>query len=176
MFDKTLEESQIKVAFQEVKDAMKSSCESANILDAKAHSMINIIISIIFGLSAVIFISDSSSQILLPACILMIGVFVSLSILYFGYKTRKYHLYGDLMRDIEQEDKYYHDNKGMLIYLIKIYQTKINENVEINALKGSLVNWSIITAITFAIIAVITYFLLTSCTIKTLCQLGGVEL
>lgn len=158
MLNKNLEESQIKTAFQEVKDAMKSSCESANILDAKAHSMINIIISIIFGLSAVIFISDSSSQILLPACILMIGVFVSLSILYFGYKTRKYHLYGDLMRDIETEDAYYHDEKGMLIYLIKTYQLKIDDNLKINATKGNMVNWSIITAIFSAVIAVIIYY------------------
>lgn len=175
MLNKNLEEDQIKIALQEVKDAMKSSCDSANILDGKAHSMINIILSIIFGLSAVIFISDSSSQILVPACIMMIGVFVSLAILYFGYKTRKYHLYGDLMKDIEIEDPYYHDNKGMLIYLIKTYQTKIDENLRINAIKGNLINWSIITAIFSATFAVIAYFLLTSCVIKILCPLVGVE-
>jgi uncharacterized membrane protein len=160
MLNKNLEENQIIIALQEVKDAMKSSCESANVLDEKTHSVIKVILSIIFGLSVVIFIYDSSSQILWPACILMFGAFVSLIILCFGYTAGKYHLYGDLMNDIEKEDFYYHDYKGMLIYLIKTYQIKIEGNAKINAIKGALVNWSIITAIFFAIVAVVTYFCL----------------
>ena len=160
MLNKNLEENQIKIALQEVKDAMKSSCESANVLDEKTHSVIKVILSIIFGLSVVIFVYDSSSQILWPACILMFGAFVSLIILCFGYTAGKYHLYGDLMKDIEKEESYYHDYKGMLIYLIKTYQIKIEYNTKINATKGDLVDWSIFTAVFFAIIAVIIYFLL----------------
>ncbi len=160
MLNKNLEENQIKIALQEVKDAMKSSCESANVLDEKTHSVIKVILSIIFGLSVLIFVYDSSSQILWPACILMLGAFVSLIILCFGYTAGKYHLYGDLMRDIEKEESYYHDYKGMLLYIIKTYQIKIEGNVKQNATKGALVNWSIITAIFFAIVAVVTYFCL----------------
>lgn len=160
MLNKNQEENQIKIALQEVKDAMKSTCDSANVLDEKTHSVIKVILSIIFGLSVVIFVYDSSSQILWPACILMFGAFVSLLILCFGYTAGKYHLYGDLMKDIEKEEYYYHDYKGMLIYLIKTYQIKIEGNIKINATKGALVNWSIITAIFFAIIAVIKYFCL----------------
>ena len=160
MLNKNLEENQIKIALQEVKDAMKSSCESANVLDEKTHSVIKIILSVIFGLSVVIFIYDSSSQILWPACILMFGAFVSLIILCFGYTAGKYHLYGDLMKNIEKEEFYYHDYKGMLIYLIKTYQIKIEYNTKINDTKGALVDWSIFTAIFFAFMAVIIYFLL----------------
>jgi hypothetical protein len=90
----------------------------------------------------------------------MFGAFVSLIILCFSYKSRKYHLYGDLMKNIEKEESYYHDCKGMLIYLIKTYQIKIEYNTKINATKGDLVDWSIFTAIFFAIMAVIIYFLL----------------
>ena len=160
MLNKNLEENQIKIALQEVKDAMKSSCESANVLDEKTHSVIKVILSIIFGLSVVIFVYDSSSQILWPASILMFGAFTSLIILCFGYTAGKYHLYGDLMKDIEKEESYYHDYKGMLIYLIKTYQIKIEYNTKINDTKGALVDWSIFTAIFFAFMAVIIYFLL----------------
>ena len=160
MLNKNLEENQIKIALQEVKDAMKSSCESANVLDEKTHSVIKVILSIIFGLSVVIFVYDSSSQILWPASILMFGAFTSLIILCFGYTAGKYHLYGDLMKDIEKEESYYHDYKGMLIYLIKTYQIKIEYNTKINDTKGALVDWSIFTAIFFAFMAVIMYFLL----------------
>jgi hypothetical protein len=93
--------------------------------------VIKVILSIIFGLSVVIFVYDSSSQILWPACILMFGAFVSLIILCFGYTAGKYHLYGDLMKNIEKEESYYHDYKGMLIYLIKTYQVKIEGNTKI---------------------------------------------
>ena len=160
MLNKNLEENQIKIALQEVKDAMKSSCESANVLDEKTHSVIKVILSIIFGLSVVIFVYDSSIKILFSSCILMFGAFVSLIILCFGYTAGKYHLYGDLMNDIEKEDSYYHDYKGMLIYLIKTYQIKIEGNAKINAIKGALVDWSIFTAIFFSSIAVATYFCL----------------
>ena len=160
MLDKNLEENQIKIALQEVKDAMKSSCESANVLDEKTHSVIKVIISIIFGLSVVIFVYDSSIKILIPSCILMVGAFVSLIILCLSNKSRKYHLYGDLMKNIEKEESYYHDYKGMLIYLIKTYQIKIEYNTKIDDIKGSLVNWSIFIAIFFAFMAVIIYFFL----------------
>lgn len=160
MLNKNLEENQIKIALQEVKDAMKSSCESANVLDEKTHSVIKVMLSIIFGLSVVIFVYDSSIKILFPSCILMFGAFVSLIILCFGYKAGKYHLYGDLMKNIEKEESYYHDYKGMLIYLIKTYQIKIEYNIKINVTKGALVNWSIFIAIFFASIAVGAYFCL----------------
>ena len=54
MLNKNQEENQIKIALQEVKDAMKSTCDSANVLDEKTHSVIKVILSIIFGLSVVI--------------------------------------------------------------------------------------------------------------------------
>ena len=160
MLNKNQEENQIKIALQEVKDAMKSSHEMGNVLDEKTHSIIKVILSIIFGLSVFIFVYDSSIKILFPSCILMVGAFVSLIILCFSYKSRKYHLYGDLMKDIEKEESYYHDYKGMLIYLIKTYQIKIEGNAKINAIKGALVDWSIFTAIFFSSIAVATYFCL----------------
>ena len=59
MLNKNQEENQIKIALQEVKDAMKSTCDSANVLDEKTHSVIKVILSIIFGLSVVIFVYDS---------------------------------------------------------------------------------------------------------------------
>ena len=160
MLNKNLEENQIKIALQEVKDAMKSSHEMGNVLDEKKHSIIKVMLSIIFGLSVFIFVYESSIKILFPSFILMFGAFVSLIILCFSYKSRKYHLYGDLMKNIEKEEFYYHDYKGMLIYLIKTYQIKIEYNTKINDTKGALVDWSIFTAIFFAFMAVIIYFLL----------------
>ena len=64
------------------------------------------------------------------------------------------------MKNIEKEESYYHDYKGMLIYLIKTYQIKIEYNIKINVTKGALVNWSIFIAIFFASIAVGAYFCL----------------
>lgn len=91
MLNKNLEENQIKIALQEVKDAMKCSNELGNVLDEKIHSILKVIISIIFGLSVVIFVYDSSIKILIPSCILMVGAFVSLIILCLSYKSKKYH-------------------------------------------------------------------------------------
>lgn len=64
------------------------------------------------------------------------------------------------MKNIEKEESYYHDYKGMLIYLIKTYQIKIEYNTKIDDIKGSLVNWSIFIVIFFAFMAVIIYFFL----------------
>ena len=160
MLNKNKEISQLESTLQEVKDAMKSSCDSANTLDVKAHSIINIIISIIFGLSMVIFISGNDKAVLIPAIFLIIGVFISLCFLCLGYKTRKYHLYGDLMKDIEKEDGYYHDKKGMFIYLIKTYQDKTTYNIYLNSIKGDLINKSIIVTIISSLIAVLVYLFL----------------
>ena len=69
MLNKNLEENQIKIALQEVKDAMKSSHEMGNVLDEKTHSIIKVMLSIIFGLSVFIFVYESSIKILFPSFI-----------------------------------------------------------------------------------------------------------
>lgn len=154
LLNKDLDDTHINMILSEVKDSMKGTCESANTLDQKAHSIIKITISIIFGLSTVVFISKDDKTILLPSGILITGAFVALFILCFSYKTRTYHLYGDLMQDINTEDNYYKkDSKGTAIYLIQTYQIKALYNAKINRIRGSSINWAIIIIIISAFIS-----------------------
>lgn len=160
MLNKSLNDKHLETYLTEVKEAMKSSCNSADTLDSKTHSLIKIIISVFFGLSAIIFIHDQSKQILIPSIILAVGMGVVLVILGMGYMHNDYHLYGELMKELENEDGYYHDEKGALIYLIQIYQMKTEHNAILNKKKAKCVNWSIWISAVFCVLAVSSYVIL----------------
>jgi hypothetical protein len=153
MLNKSLNEKHLEMYLIEVKEAMKSSCTSADILDSKTHSLIKIIISVFFGLSAIIFIHNQDKKILVPAIILAIEVGLSLFILCLGYMSSNYHFYGEMMKDLENEHGYYHDEKGMLVYLIQIYQMKTQHNVSLNDKKAKYIDASILLSAISSILA-----------------------
>ncbi len=141
--NKDLNLSQLKISLQEVKDNMLSASSITQDLDKKTHELIKISISIILGLIATNFILINNKEILIPSIILLIGTAISLFILCLAYRCRGYHANGNLMKDIEQEDEYYHDEHGLMIYLIKIYQKKIEYNENQNTKRSNLINRSI---------------------------------
>ena len=141
--NKDLNLSQLKTSLREVKDNMLYTSKRVDDLDKKTHELIKISISILLGLVAANFILSSRQEVLIPSIILLIGTSLSLWVLCLAYKCIGYHSNGNIMKDIEQEDDYYHDEQGLMIYLIKIYQKKIEYNENLNAKRSSLINRSI---------------------------------
>jgi len=108
----------IDIALNEVKTAMETTNKSTVILDDKAHNIIKISISILFGLCGILFISHNNiNNLIIPSIIIIVGNAISLFMLKQAYKTSQYYLYGDEMINIHQSDNYYHDSIGELKYI-----------------------------------------------------------
>jgi len=156
----------IDIALNEVKTAMETTNKSTVILDDKAHNIIKISISILFGLCGILFISHNNiNNLIIPSIIIIVGNAISLFMLKQAYKTSQYYLYGDEMINIHQSDNYYHDSIGIKIYLIHQYQTKINGNSDFNKTKGKYINKAIYAIIYSTVLCAVSILFISICKI-----------
>lgn len=154
MLNENMPIKELEICLREVKETMDTACKSNDILDSKIYNIIGFILSAMFGLLAIIFTRDYlHPKIIFSSFILVLGFIASVVFLFFAYKTRKYYAKGDLMYELEQSDAKYHNEKGMLFYLITQYRTKAEGNFKLNSFKGLMINYSVATLFISAIIA-----------------------
>ncbi len=160
VFTKESDPEFLDIAVHEVKEAMQNICNSTETLSKKVHSIITICLAVVFAICGFVFTKNSFA--LIGASIfLLVGMSWCLIKLFWTYsKTRHYHICGDLMKDISGEDAYYHDTQGIKVYLIQIYQNKIEKNAAYNDKAALQIDESIIIAISFTALSIIIYLTL----------------
>ena len=162
MINKDFPKEYINISYNEVRDAMKHTISTTDAIDKKAHGILTICIAILFSVCGFLFAKNNLEISHIVSCtIMIIGASVSTYLLYEAYKAREYHIFGDRMDEILEEDSYYHDEQGEKIYLIERYKNKIDINTKNNNFKGKKINKSISILLSTGVIAFSTYAIFT---------------
>jgi hypothetical protein len=173
MINKHFPKEYINISYNEVRDAMKHTISTTDAIDKKAHGILTICIAILFAVCGFLFAKDNIEISHIVSCtIMIIGASISTYLLYQAYKAREYHIFGDRMDEILDEDPYYHDEDGVKIYLIERYKNKIEINTKNNNLKSQKINKSMSILLYTGIIAFSTYAIFTPPIIKWILSLS----
>lgn len=145
MLDKNFSTDYIDISYNEVKDLMRHTISTTDFLEKKAHNTITICLAVFFSVCGFIFAKyeNISLIIILSSLCVLSGASIALFFLYKAFQAREFYPLGDMMDDILEEDKYYHDNIGVKIYLITRYKWKCEKNITANNKKGIAINKAI---------------------------------
>ena len=180
MLNKDTDIAVYKTALEQATIASRSVFENASILDKKANIMLGYGITVAIVLASCIYgliLMDIEKANLLyltfggdiyanikwvifpPPILLFFGVVVSVICLLCAFKSRKYYLEGNLMEDFEKDDEFFHDEKGIHIFLIAQCKERSEFNCEINRERGGWLTWSIVSTTSALFVAGIWFIL-----------------
>jgi hypothetical protein len=140
----------INIAHKEIRDAMQHVINTGSAIDNKVKYTMN---TVLFAYIISMFLMKWNFPIFGAWVVLVFGMTVAFFLLMLASKKKTSHIFGDLLEDIHEEPAYYHDTKGIKIYIIERYKNKIMHNIERNSYKINKLNQAQFTIFLSMIIA-----------------------